>query len=106
MKDVITVISLGKPYEFTPEGQSNQLSGCTMYYLMTSDISTPVENDGILGVVPSKESMPIDFYNRAKATGLPCQAEVEFGMKNSGGKTVLYIKGLDFIKQPFKAATK
>lgn len=68
-----------------------------MHYLMTSDVNFPVENDGVLGSVPSKESMPTDFYNKAKSVGLPAYADVEFGMKNSGGKTVLFIKGLDFV---------
>jgi len=106
MKETIIVVSCGKAYSFTPEGQTAELSGCTMHYLMTNDINTPVDNEGTLGIVPSKESMPTSFYERAKAVGLPCHADVEFGMKNSGGKTVLFIKGLDFVKPPFETTKK
>ena len=46
---------------------------------------------------PVKERMPVDFYERAKAQGLPATAKVVYGMKNSGGKQTLFIKGLDFV---------
>ena len=45
MKETIIVVSCGKAYSFTPEGQTNELSGCTMHYLMTNDINVQVEND-------------------------------------------------------------
>lgn len=48
--------------------------------------------------------MPIEFYEVAKATGLPAVASVEFGMKASGGKNVLYIQKLDFVQSSGKAA--
>ena len=95
MKDRILVVSVGKPYDFkTDDGKD--LSGCAMHYLMTEDVNKSSENDGVLGYTPCKESMPTDFYNKAKEVGLPAYADVVFGMKNSGGKTVLYIQGLDF----------
>lgn len=41
--------------------------------------------------------MPVEFYERAKVVGLPAIAKVLYGMKSSGGKMTLYIKGLDFV---------
>ena len=103
MKDRILVVSVGKPYDFkTDDGKD--LHGCSMHYLMTGDVTAPADNEGMLGYTPCKESMPTDFYDRAKANGLPAYADVVFGMKNSGGKTVLYIQGLDFA--PKAATTK
>lgn len=104
MKEQIVILSVGKPYDFKTD-QGQELSGCTMMYLMTSmdGLTVPILNENeSLGYTPMKESMPKEFYDRAKAQGIPCTADVEFGMKSSGGKTVLYIKGLDFVKSAAK----
>lgn len=100
MEEFIYVLSVGKPYDFTPEGQTNSLSGCTMWYISTDDINAKkydVDTEQ-LGCTPLKQSMGVDFYNIAKEVGLPAKAKVVYGMKNSGGKQVLYIKGLDFVR--------
>ena len=70
-----------------------------MSYIATQDINQTSENPDSeeLGYVPVKERMPVDFYERAKAQGLPATAKVVYGMKNSGGKQTLFIKGLDFV---------
>lgn len=106
MEDFITVLSVGKPYDIAPEsGVGEHIVGCTMSYVASGDLSTNHfdEETGTLGYAPLKEKMPVDFYESAKAVGLPALAKVQYGMKASGGKTVLYIKGLDFVPANAKA---
>ena len=100
MNALITVLSVGKPYDLPPEtGVGEHTVGCTMSYVSTCDISATSydEATGTLGYAPVKEKMPVEFYEVAKAAGLPAVASVEFGMKASGGKNVLYIQKLDFV---------
>ena len=107
MEDLITILSVGKPYDIAPEsGVGEHVVGCTMQYVTTGDISASHfdEETETLGYAPLREKMPVDFYERAKAVGLPTVAKVQYGMKASGGKTVLYIKGLDFV--PVSGAAK
>jgi hypothetical protein len=103
MEDYIIVLGVGKPYDVASEDGSH-ITGCSMSYITTQDINQTVENpdSGELGYVPVKERMPITFYDRAKAHGLPAVAKAVYGMKNSGGKQTLYIKCLDFVDSPKK----
>lgn len=100
MEEFVIVLSVGKPYNFVPEGSTETLSGATMWYIATDDIKTKKfdPDSEVIGCVPLKQNMGVEFYNVVKEVGLPAKARVEYGMKNSGGKQVLYIKGLDFIK--------
>lgn len=107
MDEFITVLSCGKPYDIAPEsGVGEHVTGCTMQYVATQDISSNFidEDTGTIGYAPLKERMPVEFYERAKANGLPAVAKVVYGMKSSGGKQTLYIKGLDFV--PVSGASK
>lgn len=107
MEDLITILSVGKPYDIPPDdGRGEHVVGCTMSYVACGDISASHfdEETGTLGYSPLREKMPVDFYERAKAVGLPALAKVQYGMKASGGKTVLYIKGLDFVQPTGKVA--
>lgn len=98
MEDLIIILSVGKPYDI-PNEDGTHTTGCTMNYIPTQDINVTSENrdSGELGYVPVKEKMPVTFYDNARIHGLPAVAKVTYGMKNSGGKQVLYIKGLDFV---------
>ena len=98
MEDFVIVLSVGKPYDIASEDGSH-ITGCTMSYIATQDINQTSENpdSGELGYVPVKEKMPVTFYDNARIHGLPAVAKVTYGMKNSGGKQVLYIKALDFV---------
>lgn len=103
MKDTITVISVGKPYDIPGENGAPGISGCTMWYLPTADMKPSFnEHSELLGFNPVKERMGVDFYERAKKIGIPAVAEVEFGQTTKNGELKLYIMGLDFIaeKQP------
>lgn len=107
MEDFITILSVGRPYDIAPEsGVGDHVTGCTMSYVTTQDIAANHidEETGTLGYAPLKERMPVEFYERAKANELPAVAKVVYGMKSSGGKQTLYIKGLDFV--PVSGATK
>jgi hypothetical protein len=105
MEDLVIILSVGKPYDITNE-DGTHTTGCTMNYIATQDINQTSENpdSGELGYVPVKEKMPVTFYDNARIHGLPAVAKVTYGMRNSGGKQVLYIKALDFVgnKQPSK----
>lgn len=99
MDEFIIVLSVGKPYDIAPENGGDHITGCTMQYVSCQDISKPYfdEDSGSVGYVPLKERMGVEFYDLAKANGLPAVAKVVYGMKSSGGKQTLYIKGLDFV---------
>jgi len=106
MEDFITILSVGRPYDIAPESGGDHVIGCTMSYVTTQDIAANHidEETGTLGYAPLKERMPVEFYERAKSNGLPAVAKVVYGMKSSGGKQTLYIKGLDFV--PVSGAAK
>lgn len=107
MDEFITVLSVGKPYDIAPDsGVGEHITGCTMQYVATQDITANNfdEETGTIGYMPLKERMPVEFYERAKAQGLPAIARVVYGMKSSGGKMTLYIKGLDFVPVGAKAS--
>ena len=96
---IITILSVGKGYSFTPEGGTEPMTGCSMFYCSSDDLSKGLESDdGTLGCVPAKETMPLSFYDRAKENGVPCKAKAQFAMRVKGGKQVLSIVGLDFVK--------
>lgn len=84
MEDFVIVLSVGRPYDIASEDGSH-ITGCTMSYIATQDINVTSENtdSGELGYVPVKERMPVDFYERAKAQGLPATAKVVYGMKTA-----------------------
>lgn len=98
MEEKIIVLSVGKPYDIAAEDGSH-ITGCSMMYINAADVNVPYADadTGELGYTPVKERMPVEFYEIAKAQGLPAAANVVFGMKNQGGKRVLFIKGLDFV---------
>ena len=98
MEEKILILSVNKPYSFTPEGSSDVMEGCTMYYLSADKNLKPVETDNGLGYLPLKEKMPVDFYERIKSIGVPCEAKVHYVMRVSNGKNVLKIDGIDFLK--------
>lgn len=97
MDEFITILSVGKPYSFTPEGQTAPMEGCSMYYLPSADLK-PNEADGLLGYQPLKETMPVSFYDTARAHGIPCKAKVHYVMRIASGKQVLRIDGIDFTE--------
>lgn len=99
MDEFIYVLSVGKPYDIAPEGGGDHVTGCTMQYVAAQDISAKYfdEDTGTVGYAPLKERMGVEFYDLAKSNGLPALAKVVYGMKSSGGKQTLYIKGLDFV---------
>ena len=101
MEEEIIVLSVGLPYDIAPEDGGPHVTGCTMWYIPTGDINKKnIDSDTqALGYVPAKERMGTSFYETAKKVGLPSVAKVTYGMKNSGGKMVLTVKGVDFIKK-------
>lgn len=78
------------------------MRGTTMYYVHGKSMDAVV-HDGVLGLEPTKENMPYDFYDRAKAYGIPCVAKAHFVMRNRQGATVLKIDGLDFVSSVAQA---
>ena len=97
MEEDIYILSVGAGYSFqTQEGK--QLEGCTMYYVMAGDLKQKEDSEsGQLGYAPLKESMPLNFYDRAKANGIPCVARGTFAMRTQSGKQVLKLVGVDFV---------
>lgn len=111
-KTRILVLSVAKPYDMIPDGSIERVSGCSMQYVMTDDIARTQfdEDTGEVGYIPAKEKMPKEFYEIAKAQGLPAYADAVFGMKSSAGKNVFVIKSLEFCEKataaPEETATK
>jgi hypothetical protein len=98
MDEFIIVLGVGKPYDIEPEGGGEHVTGCTMWYLPAGEMTVNEDKDtGALGHIPVKERMGVDFYKVAQGVGLPAKAKVQYGMKNSAGKQVLYLKGVDFV---------
>lgn len=106
-KTKILVLAVAKPYDMIPEGSLERVSGCSMQYIMTDDVTRVQydEDTGEVGYIPAKEKMPKEFYETAKSHGLPAYAEAVFGMKSSGGKNVFVIKKLDFLDNETAAVT-
>lgn len=98
MDQFITLLSVGKPYDIPGENGAPNITGCTLWYIPSKDLSSYEDTDtGTLGFTPVKERMGVDFYQIAQAHGLPAVAKVTFGQKNSNGSIKLYIKGLEFV---------
>lgn len=96
MEEKIIVLSVSKPWYIKDDAGNPSMEGCTMWYYPNEDLKKVEQENGTIGVQPVKESMGVSFYERAKKVGLPAVATATYGMKNSGGKQTLYIKGLDF----------
>ena len=77
MEEKILVLSVGKPYDIAAEDGSH-ITGCSMMYINADDVNVPFADadSGELGYTPVKERMPVEFYERAKAQGLPAVANV------------------------------
>lgn len=106
MDEKIIVLSVSKPYSLTTEN-GIIIEGCTMWYLPTGDLKKTYDMESeLIGVSPVKEKMGVSFHKLAKEIGLPCAANATYGMKNSGGKQILYVKGVDFIKDEEKVTKK
>lgn len=84
-------MSVGKPYRMVNETTAEVTEGCTIWYIMRDGFpSIPLrDEDGGLGIVPAKASMPPQFYFSAKECGIPCVADCEFTMRVKGGGVTL-----------------
>lgn len=97
MREKITILGCGIPWQLKNEQTGViEREGCTIHYIMNSDLKPAESEEGVLGYVPVKESVGKDMYEVFKQYKLPLVIEAEFGMKTKQGGTVLYIKGLDF----------
>ena len=68
--------------------------GCSIHYIMAENLN-PVDNDGVLGYAPIKESVGVAYYDIFKKLGVPCVLEAEMGMKTKNGSPVLFIQGFN-----------
>lgn len=102
MEEKIIILSVGKAWHIKDDNGNVTMEGCTMWYYPAGDLKKIEQEDGVLGCQPVKETVNVNFYERAKEVGLPAVANVVYGMKNSGGKQTLYIKGIDFEKEKAK----
>lgn len=95
------ILSVGKPYDFIPEGQKESISGCKMYYVGCDDIMKKEisEEDETLGYFPQKVTMPPNFYQTAKAFGLPCYADITYSIKLTSKGTDVDIMSVEFVKK-------
>ena len=98
----VIILSVGC-YDFE-QSDGKRVSGCKVMYYPVGSIDTPLESDRLLGAEPCKETFPLSFFDRAKEVGIPCRAKVTYVMRQSQGKQVLAIGGLDFL--PNKTAAK
>ena len=100
VKNRCFVLSVGKPYNFIPEGETEPLTGCKMYYLGTSDVLKTFvdEENGSLGHFPQKATMPTEFFDSVREVGLPCYADITYDLRFTSKGTDLTISSVDFIK--------
>lgn len=95
------VLAVGKPYDFIPEGQTENVYGCKLAYIPTSDINVPYydEETEIIGHYPQEVRMEPEFYQQVKdSVQLPCKAKITFDIlfKTSGVRTSL--SNIEFVK--------
>ena len=94
------VLSVGKPYDFVPDGEKESICGCKVYYIGAADVSKKVvsEEDGTLGYFPQKITMPPEFFNIAKSVGLPCYADIIYNVKLTSKGAVADVVDIKFTK--------
>lgn len=93
------VLGLGKPYDFIPDGGSESITGCKMYYIGTDDINKPHVDDesGAIGHIPQKVTMEPSFYDTVKKVPLPCLADITFAIKLETSGAKVRVAGVDFV---------
>lgn len=93
------ILSVGKPYDFVPEGEKESICGCKVFYIGAEDILKKVfsEEDGTLGYFPQKVTMPPEFFNSAKSVGLPCYADITYNIKLTSKGTDVDIVDIKFV---------
>lgn len=94
------ILSVGKPYNFVPEGETEALTGCKMYYVGTDNIAnTYVDSENeTLGYFPQKYTMPTEFYEVAKNVGLPCYADITYTIKLTAKGSDVSITSVNFVE--------
>lgn len=94
------VLSVSKPYNFIPEGETEPLVGCKMFYVNAENIAETIvdEETGGLGYFPQKETMTPDLYDKAVAVGLPCYATFTLDIKTTAKGYDVDIKDVEFLK--------
>lgn len=100
LKERSFILSVGKPYNFVPEGEKEPLVGCKMFYVGASDILQKHEDtdDCTLGYFPQKETMPPEFYEKAIEVGLPAYADITYDIKLKSKGSDVHIVAVEFIK--------
>lgn len=100
IKERFLVLACGKPYDFVPDGETEALTGCKMYYVGCSDVSKKFVDDetGTLGYFPQKATMPTDFFSKCEKVGLPCFADFTLNVKLTSKGSDVSIKNVDFVK--------
>lgn len=95
------ILSVGKPYNFVPDGSTEAINGCKMYYVGADDIMKKATNeeDSTLGYFPQKITMPPVFYDKAKSVGLPAYADVTYNIKLTSKGAEAEIVGVIFSKE-------
>lgn len=94
----IMILGVGRPFDIEAKDGRSALSGCSMHYIAkdSTDVKVYDNQTGEIGLIPSKQTMPTEFYNAALKVGLPAPALGTFGMKSSGGKFNLFLKEIKF----------
>lgn len=100
LKEKFLVLACGKPYDFIPEGESEALTGCKMFYVGCGDISKKFVDDekGTLGYFPQKAIMPTEFFAKCEEVGLPAFANFTLDVKLTSKGSEVSIKSVDFVK--------
>lgn len=100
LKERFLVLACGKPYDFIPDGETEALTGCKMFYVGCSDMSKKFVDDesGTLGYFPQKTTMPTDFFAKCEKVGLPAVAEFTLDVKLTSKGSDVIIKSVDFVK--------
>lgn len=96
MEENVTILSV-KSYSFDKDG--SKLEGCTVHFYPSDSFESVVDDSiHLLGLQPSKCTMPFEFYETAKKVGIPCQATVRYVIRQVQGEKVLKVDSINFIK--------
>lgn len=92
------IVNFANAYKMTDEKTGRNVEGITIQYIMSSDLISRRDEDGIMGIKVNKGSLPLEkLPNLPKA---PAVYEATFALKtNSSGKPELVLTDVKYVDE-------
>ena len=95
MKQGIIVLG-AKAWSLTDEKTQQEREGVSLHYLLTDNLEPCVDSaSGLEGYQPVKQSISVDTAK--KLDKVPGVYEGDFGLRSSGGKSILTLMDLSYV---------